>query len=99
MTNTLLNDLDLSRALQLGRAVLVARVKLPVTSFLVDGQPIPETHVETIVRAILPVERSNEPIRIRANIPNQIDEPISFPTAPPGEKPAEQPIKDEGLEK
>jgi hypothetical protein len=62
LTNFLLDDLDLSRELRLGRAVLFGRISRPAARPTIDGEPTEPTHQTTFVRLVLPVERSSEPV-------------------------------------
>ena len=50
-----LHTLDLSELMQLGRAVLVGRVKTPVSRLLVNDQNVETAELNTYVRIIVPV--------------------------------------------
>ncbi|MEZ6057041.1 MAG: hypothetical protein R3C01_10085 [Planctomycetaceae bacterium] len=57
LTNTTLDKLDLSEFAHLGRAVLVGRLDVPGSEFLIDGQAHPRQRSETFVRLLIPVTR------------------------------------------
>lgn len=65
LTNRLLTDLDLSRQLSLGRAVLFARLRRNSDGnddvrVAVDGKPLPPSLDDAFVRLILPVASTGE---------------------------------------
>jgi hypothetical protein len=64
LTNHLLADRDLSRQLQLGRAVLFGRLS-PASGAAVqrEGQAVTADRHDTFVRLVLPVRRSGEVVR------------------------------------
>ena len=55
LSNDSLPELDLSRMLDLNRAVLFGQLSEPVTTFEIDGAQVPLERRETFVRIILPV--------------------------------------------
>ncbi len=58
LRNDQLERYDLSPLLHLDRAVLFGRVSLPPGNFLVDGQPLQPSELETFIRVLLPIEAS-----------------------------------------
>jgi hypothetical protein len=64
LTNHLLATHDLSRQLDLGRAVLFGRLQTaPPAAVERNGQPSPPTRSDVLVRLVLPVERSGDILR------------------------------------
>jgi hypothetical protein len=63
LSNHRLEDRDATRQLELNRAVLFARVELPVSSVALDGDEVAPDRRSTYLRVILPVERTDEELR------------------------------------
>lgn len=55
LENQLLGDLELTDALDHGRAVLLGRLRIPAPRTLVNGAPVTDEHQVVIVRLVLPV--------------------------------------------
>ena len=66
LTHDVSHELDYSRHLRLGRAVLLARVDLSPTTLLVDGVAPEGTQQETFVRIVFPVKKTNISGKLRA---------------------------------
>jgi hypothetical protein len=60
LNHDLLRSLDLSEMMQLGRAVLMGRIKSPVAKVLVNGQAIEPSERATYVRFVVPVKQVRE---------------------------------------
>lgn len=54
--NESLDDADLSKLLELHRAVLVGKFSTPITKFAINGKPAPCVEQDVVVRVILSVE-------------------------------------------
>lgn len=63
LSNNRLEDRDATRQLELHRAVLFARVELPISEISLDGEEIAPNRRSTFLRVILPVERTSEEVR------------------------------------
>lgn len=64
LSNHVLEDRDASRQLELHRAVLFARIELPLSDVALDDDPVTPDRRSTYLRVILPVERTGEEIRL-----------------------------------
>ncbi|MBI5756992.1 MAG: hypothetical protein HZA46_00575 [Planctomycetales bacterium] len=60
LNHDLLRSLDLSEMMQLGRAVLMGRIRSPVAKVLVNGQAVEPSDRATYVRFIVPVKQVRE---------------------------------------
>ena len=57
LRNDVLDSLDLSQQLRMGRAVLIGRMKQPSARWTVDNEPVQDADSYTYVRVLLPVEK------------------------------------------
>jgi hypothetical protein len=91
-----LRAFDVSPLLQLDRAVVIARVNNPTTTWTINGKPVPPTRHDGFVRFLLPVKRvadnqtlrelpkfENEPLKPKQDAPNSVPDSASNETKSP----------------
>lgn len=60
LSNIAAEQLDLTEQLRLGRAVLFARLRTPLSQVQLDDEALPRNHQDTYLRVVIPVKRSTD---------------------------------------